>query len=137
MKIDPRRIPLPAPESTALQLTAARTAIAATVMAAPVLSTRFFGADAATAHRVEWLTRMTAVRDGALGVGGLLAARRGGAAAVPWIVGGAVSDAVDAVVIAQALRQGRVKGVVRAAIVPMGAAAAVVGAVTALRLRRR
>jgi hypothetical protein len=131
------RIPLPPPGPMALQLTAARTALASVIMAAPVVSARVFGTDTATAQRVVWLVRMAAVRDGALGVGGLAAARRGGSAAVPWLLGGAVSDAVDAVVLAQALKQGRVKGVGPAGIVPLGAVAAVAGVVTALRLRRR
>lgn len=120
----------------ALQLAAGRTLLASAIMAAPVLAARVLGTDTATAQRVVWLTRMTAVRDGALGVGGLAAVRRGGAHAVPWLVGGAVSDAVDALVLAQALKQGRIKGVAPAAIVPLGALAAVSGAVAAFRLRR-
>jgi hypothetical protein len=119
----------------ALQLTAGRTLIAGALFAAPVVSTRFLGADTATARRVVWLTRMTAIRDGAIGAGGLAAVRRG-ADPVPWLVAGAVSDAVDAVVLAQAWKQGRIKGPAPAAVVPLGALAAAAGAVAAVRLRR-
>lgn len=137
MKRDPSRLRLPSPESMALQLAAVRTVIAGAIMASPVQTVRALGADTATAQRVVWLTRMTAVRDGALGVGGVVATRRGGAAAaVPWLVGGAVSDAVDAVVMAQALRNGRIKGLGPRATVPMAVVAALAGGVTAFRLRR-
>lgn len=120
----------------AAQLAAGRTAFAAALMAAPVSSARLLGADTATAQRVVWLTRMLAVRDGALGVGGL-AALRGDGSSAPWLLAGAVSDAVDTVVIGQALRQGRLKGVAAAAVVPLAALAAISGGITALRLRRR
>ena len=134
MKVDPRRIPLPAPGPAALQLSVGRAALAAAIMAAPVSFLRVMGADSATAQRVTWLTRMTAVRDGALGVGGAWAVRRGGSVA-PWLLGGAAADAVDAVVVARALRQGRVKGTMPASVVPLAALTAVAGTVTALRTR--
>jgi hypothetical protein len=135
MNLQARRIPLPPPDSAALQLSAGRTAFAAAILAAPVPFLRLLGADSATARRVSWLTRMMAVRDGALGVGGALAVRRGGSA-TPWLLGGAVADAVDAAVIAGAVRQGRVKGVLPAAVVPLAALAAAAGAASALRCRR-
>lgn len=136
MNLDPRRIPLPAPDTTAFQISAARTALAVAIMAAPVTSLRLLGADGATAQRVTWLTRMTAVRDGALGVGGVWAARRG-APVAPWLIGGAVADVVDAVVTARAVQQGRVKGAIPTAVVPLAGLTAAVGAVTAWRSRRR
>jgi hypothetical protein len=80
---------------------------------------------------------MTAARDGALAVGGLAAVRRNDGSEGPWIVAGAMADAVDAVVIASAIKQGRVRGVVPTAMVPLAALAAAAGAVTAVRLRRR
>jgi hypothetical protein len=121
----------------ALQLAAGRTLFAAVIMAAPVPLLRILGADGATAQRVVWLTRMTAARDGALAVGGLAAVRRNDGSEGPWIVAGAMADAVDAVVIASAIKQGRVRGVVPTAMVPLAALAAAAGAVTAVRLRRR
>lgn len=137
MNIDPRRVELPDPQSVALQIAAGRTLIAASVLAAPVVSARVMGTDTATAQRVTWLVRMLGARDGALGAGGAWALRNGGpSAAMPWLLGGAVADAADAVVIAGALKQGRLKGVIPAAIVPLAAATAAVGVLTAVRLRR-
>jgi hypothetical protein len=136
MKPDPRRIRRPDAPALARQLAAGRVVMAAAALAAPVPAARILGTDTATAGRVTWLTRMMAVRDGAIGAGGL-AATRGSGSAAPWLLAGAVSDAVDAAVLAVALRQGRIKGVVPTAVVPMAAGIALASAVTALRLRRR
>jgi hypothetical protein len=130
-----RRVLLPAPEAMALQIAAGRALIAASILASPVRSARMLGADTATAQRVTWLTRMMGVRDAAIGVGGV-AATRSGTATTSWLLAGAVSDATDALVIAGALKRGRVKGIVPTAVVPFAAGAAALGAVTALRLRR-
>jgi hypothetical protein len=135
MKSDHRAVRLPDPDSMARQIAAGRAVIAAAILAAPVASARLMGTDTATAQRVVWLTRMMGVRDGALGVGGAVAARRGGAGA--WLLGGAVADTVDAIVVAGALRQGRLKGLVPTAVVPLAAATGALGFLTALRLRRR
>lgn len=135
MSSDRQQIRIPEADAMAVQLATGRTAAGAAILALPVLSARLLGADSATAKRVSWLTRMMAVRDAAIGVGGLAAAR-GTGSATPWIVAGAVSDAVDAIVLGQALRQGRVKGLTATAAVPLAAGAAAIGAVTALRLRR-
>src|SRR3954452_17939226 len=107
-----------APGVMARHVAAGRVATAAFCLAAPVPAARLLGVDTATASRVAWLTRMMAVRDGALGLGALLAQRRGRDVGL-WLLGGAVSDAVDAVVIAGALKQGRVKGIVPTAVVPI------------------
>jgi len=134
MSPESARFPLPDARSLALQIGAGRTAIAAGIMAAPVLTTRLLGTDTATAQRVTWLTRMLAVRDGAIGIGTAAAARSGGGAG--WMLAGAASDAVDAVVLAAAIRQGRVRGLVPTATVVLAAATAGAGFVTAARLRR-
>jgi hypothetical protein len=135
MKIQLPRPPVADPPALARQLSAARVVAAAVIMAAPVFSARLLGADTATAQRVSWLTRMMAVRDGAIGAGGLSAARRGDSVAT-WVMGGAVSDAVDAVVLAAALKQGRIRGVMPSAIVVGAAGAAALGVATAARVRR-
>jgi hypothetical protein len=137
MTSDVRRLSLPDPEALALQISAGRSAVAAVVLAAPVVSARVMGTDTATAQRVTWLVRMLGARDGALGVGGAVAIRRGGSDAIPWLMGGAVADAVDALVIAGAVKQGRLKGIFPAAIVPIAALTAAAGVVTAAGLRRR
>jgi hypothetical protein len=134
MRVDVRRLSRPEPQALAAQIAAGRLVFAAVIMAAPVFSARLLGADTATAQRVTWLTRMMAVRDGALGAGGVAAVRRGGAA--PWLLAGAVSDAADAVVIAVALEQGRLKGIVATLVVPAAAATAAAGVVTALQVAR-
>lgn len=112
-------------------LLSARAAIAVGLLAAPVAALRALGTDTATARRVTWLTRMLAVRDGAIAVGGLLARRRGSPA--PWLLAGAVSDAVDAAAFAAALRQGRLHGAVPIVLVPIAATSAAAGAASALR----
>ena len=126
---------IPDEGAVALQIAAGRTLIAASIMAAPVITGRVMGTDTATARRVTWLTRMMAIRDGAIGAGGVLAARRSGAAAAPWLLAGAASDLVDAVVVGKALRDGRIKGVLPRLVVPVAALTAVAGAATAVRLR--
>jgi hypothetical protein len=128
-------VKIPDEAALARQIPAGRTLIAASILAAPVMTGRAMGTDTATAQRVSWLTRMMGVRDAAIGVGGLLAARRGGAAATPWLIAGAASDLVDAVVLAKAVREGRIKGIVPTLTVPVAALTAVAGAATAVRLR--
>ena len=133
-----KRPAIPDPAVIATQIAAGRTLIAASILAAPVVSARALGTDTATAQRVSWLTRMTGIRDGAIGLGGVLAARNGRAsAAAPWLLAGAASDLVDTVVIAKALREGRIKGVLPTLTVPVAALTAVAGAVTAIRLRSK
>lgn len=127
------RLALPEPQVLARQFSIGRTLVAASMLAAPVPAARLMGLDSATARRVGWLSRMMAVRDGALGVGGLDALRRDGDAR-PWLLGGAVSDAVDAVVIGRALASGRLKGARPAAIALGAAGLAALGAVNAARL---
>jgi hypothetical protein len=136
MSSDRREIRTPEADALAVQLSAGRTGAGAVILALPVLSARLLGADSATAKRVSWLTRMMAVRDAAIGAGGLAAAR-GKSSAAPWLIAGAVADTVDAVVLTQARRQGRVKGLTAAAVVPIAAGSAAVGALTAFRLLRR
>ena len=135
MKLPMRDVELPDANAMARQIAAGRSVIAAAIMAAPVMTVRFAGTDTATARRVSWLTRMMAIRDGAIGVGGVLAARRGGNVA-PWLLAGAVSDAVDAVALAGALRGGQAKGIAARLTVPLAGGTAIVGALTAARLRR-
>jgi hypothetical protein len=121
------------PRALAARLAGGRVVMATGMLAAPELTVRLLGADTATARRVTWLARMLAVRDAAIGLGGVVALRREGDAR-PWLVAGAVSDAVDAVVIAAAVRQGRVGGAGPAALVPGAAAVAAAGLVAAARL---
>jgi hypothetical protein len=123
------------PVATAQALCLGRTAIAAQFLLAPAATTRLVGLDTGTARRVSWLTRMMAVRDGALGIGGLLAVRRGGDP-MPWVLGGAAADAVDAAVLAHALRTRRLRGATPMLATVGAAGVAALGAATAVRLTR-
>ena len=120
---------LPSARTVGLSVGAGRLAIGAIFLAAPVSSVRLLGLDTATAARVAWLARMTAVRDGVLGAGTVVSsARRDGAGA--WLLAGSVSDAVDAAVLVAALREGKIRGW-RAQAVTVGAVAAALAAAAA------
>lgn len=136
MNLTTRRVALPAAEQLATQLVAGRLVLAGAFLAAPVPALRAVGADTATAQRISWLTRMMAVRDGALAVGAAVAIRTDGDPR-PWLLGGAVSDAVDAAVFAGALKQGRLRGLAPTLVVPGGVLAAGLGLLTVARLRKR
>jgi hypothetical protein len=127
--------PLRRPAAAARALCVGRTLLAAGLLVAPVPATRLLGLDTGTARRVGWLTRMLAGRDAALAVGGLLAARRGGDPGA-WLLGGAAADAVDAVVLAQALRSGRLRGALPVIVTTGAAGAAAAGMATVAGLRR-
>ncbi|PZS15368.1 MAG: hypothetical protein DLM57_12890 [Pseudonocardiales bacterium] len=120
---------LPSARTIGLTVGAGRAAIGAIFLAAPVSSVRLLGLDTATATRVTWLARMTAARDGVLGAGTLVSsARREGAGG--WLLAGSVSDAVDAVVLVAALRDGKVRGR-RAQAITAGAIGAALAAAAA------
>jgi hypothetical protein len=114
---------------------ASRLAIGAAFLAAPVMSVRILGLDSATAARVAWLARMTAIRDGVVGAGTVVSSARADGAS-GWLLAGAVSDAVDAAVLISALREGRVGGWRARAIAGGAVAAAAVAAATAVQVRR-
>lgn len=126
---------LPEARSLALKLVAGRSVIGAVIMAAPVPAARMLGADTATAQRVTWLTRMLGVRDGAIGVGGVDAVRRG-TSATPWLLSGGVADAVDSLVLAGAVKQGRIRGVVPTVLALGAAGSATMHILAVVRLRR-
>lgn len=125
----------PSPTDAAALIGAGRIGLAALFFTAPVGGVRALGTDTATARRVSWMTRMMAARDGVLGLGTVLAARRG-ADPVPWVLAGAACDAVDAAAMAGALRQRRIRGLVPTASVPIAVLAAGAGFATAVGLRR-
>jgi hypothetical protein len=117
-------------------LGAGRLAIGSAFLAFPVESIRILGVDTASANRMTWLARMTAVRDAALGLGVLGAAmtRRG---RVPALILGALVDAADAVALAAAVHEQRVDRVRGYAAAGVGAAAAIAGFTGAASLLRR
>jgi hypothetical protein len=127
---------LPSARTIGLSVGAGRVAIGAVFLAAPVTSVRILGLDTATAARITWLARMTAVRDTVLGAGTVVTVvstgrRRGGAG---WLLAGSVSDAADAAVLAAALREGKIKGWRPQAIAIGAVGAALIAAAAAAEL---
>jgi hypothetical protein len=100
------------------------------MLARPELLPRLVGVDAATAARVAWLGRMLGAREVALGAGTLAALRRGpgsGPGAASWLLGSALSDAVDAAAFGGAVAHGHVRPVFGALVTATAAASAGVG----------
>jgi hypothetical protein len=104
------------------------------MLARPELLPRLVGVDAATAARVAWLGRMLGAREVALGAGTLAALRRGpgggpggGPGAASWLLGSALSDAVDAAAFGGAVARGHVRPVFGALVTATAAASAGVG----------
>lgn len=106
------------------RLTAAgRVAAGVGLLARPDLFPRMLGVDSGTAARMSWLGRMFGAREVALGAGLLLAGRAGGDPR-PWLLGAALSDAVDVVALGSAVRRGVVRAPAGLALAAIGASAA-------------
>ncbi|MDT4934000.1 MAG: peptide-methionine (R)-S-oxide reductase [Pseudonocardiales bacterium] len=126
---------LPSADSAGVALGALRLAVGGTFFAAPATSLRLMGMDTATAGRVTWLARMTAARDAAVGAGTLATVSRGRSGS-GWLLAGAFCDAVDAAVLAAALRARKAGGFGAVAMVGAAAASAGVGMWAAAATRR-
>lgn len=87
-----------------------RAALSAVVLVRPTAFPRALGFDEESARRYDWLLRMFAVRDAALGLGAAWVALRGGPLR-PWLVAQAAGDATDAIVFAAGARGGRLPAV--------------------------
>jgi hypothetical protein len=96
----------------------------------PELVPRMLGVDSVSARRMSWAVRMCAVRDAALGAGGLYAAVTSRDVR-PWLVAQAFSDAGDAVSAGLALRDRQVAASSGIMLSGMAAAAFVGGLVAA------
>lgn len=129
-------MPAIAAADLARQVALVRVALGAALLAAPVPAARSLGLDSGTARRTSWLLRMTAARDAVLGAGALTALSGGGDAA-RWLAAGAASDLADALVVADAMRAGRLGGVRGALVLAASAGGAAAGVVAAAGLRRR
>jgi hypothetical protein len=125
----------PSKRATAIAIGAGRTGLGVAFLLRPEQSTRLLGLDSISARRVSWLARMTAIRDIALGVGTTVSTVAGRDASL-WLLGGAVSDAVDALAIGEAVRSARLPATKAAPMVVLAAGAAVIGALTALDVHR-
>lgn len=111
--------------------------VGGTFLVCPETATRVFGIDSGTAKRITFLAQMMAARDIAIGAGTLASAlgRRGGSS---WLLAGAAADAADALVLARALRSGRVSGPIAAGTAAGAAVIAAIAGVAAISgLRRR
>ncbi len=128
------RLPVPSARTAAIAIGAGRVGLGSSFLVLPEQSTRILGLDAVTARRITWLARMTAIRDISLGVGTLTSALRR-RDCVPWLVGGAVSDLVDSLAIAEAVREKRLPILSAGPMVLLAAGAAAIGAVVAERIR--
>jgi hypothetical protein len=116
--------------SAAVLLAAGRVGAGVAMLARPRTLPASLGVDSATAARVSWITRMLGAREVALGAGTLLALRRGEPAresARDWILGCALSDAVDAAVFAGAVARGHARVVPGSAFALVAGASAVAG----------
>src|SRR5690242_13082435 len=91
------------PTRIGLALGATRVGVGVGFLLAPVTSTRVLGLDSATAKRITFLARMTAVRDLVVGAG-TLASRRQPRALRTWVLAGAIADLGDTLVISSAIR---------------------------------
>jgi hypothetical protein len=132
----PRRAGIPNARTAGIAIGLGRTAIGAVFFAAPITALRIVGADSATAARVTWLSRMTAARDGVLGVGTARSSASGRGAA-GWLIAGAVADAVDAAALTAAMRERRAGGAGGVAMIAAAAATSALGAWAALASLRR
>ncbi|MDT4937655.1 MAG: hypothetical protein QOG80_1326 [Pseudonocardiales bacterium] len=116
----------PSARTVGVLLGAGRAVLGSTFLVSPVFAVRILGLDSATAHRVTWLSRMTAGRDLALAAGALVAEARGRSGA-SWVAAGAAADAVDAAAILAAVRAGKLGGPRPVGMVGGAFAAAAVG----------
>jgi hypothetical protein len=122
--------------SAGLLIGAGRVGLGGAFLAFPDRSTKILGLDAATAGRVTWLARMTAIRDVALGAGTILSAA-GGRGAASWLLAGAACDAVDAGALATAVRQQRLPAVRAGVMAGLAGATSAAGVAVALRAREK
>ena len=109
-----------------------RVTLAAAVLARPEILARALGVDTVTARRLDWITRMFAVRDGLLGAGAGHAVLAGQPVR-PWLWAQVAADGTDAAVVAVAAYRRRVS-------VPAGlvvAVAAAAGTAAGLSAARR
>jgi hypothetical protein len=83
-------------------LSVARIGVGVFFAVRPTTSMRLLGVDSVTASRVDWLARMTAGRDIAIGLATLSAAARRRDLST-WLLAGAACDALDAAAIGDAL----------------------------------
>lgn len=108
-----------------------RVALSAGVLVRPTGLPRLLGVDEQGAARLDWVLRMFAARDAALGLGAAWAAVTGGPVR-SWLVAQAIGDATDAAVFALGARSGQLPRV-RATALAAFAGSGVAGGLALLR----
>ena len=101
-----------------------RTAVGVTMLTRPGLVPQLLGTPTDAHESMAWAVQMLGAREVALGVGALASRRESRL----WHAAGLLSDAVDAVAVASALRKGRVRATTGVGLVVIAAVAAVTGA---------
>jgi hypothetical protein len=110
---------------TPTRLGAARTGIGVVMVTRPALVPSAMGVDRTTAERMGWAVQMLGAREIALGMGAVVASRRGDRRAERlWLMAGLLSDAIDAVAVSQAVRSGRLPQLTGSAVAASSAGAA-------------
>lgn len=110
-----------------------RATVGPALIARPETLARLFGVDNITARRTEWLTRLVAGRETALGLGTLHAGLTGRSVR-PWLIAQALCDTTDAAALVRAARSRQVAAAPAVALAAF-AAAGVLGEVLASRER--
>lgn len=119
-------------------LSAARAGIGAVAFSVPVTGVRLLGVDEAAAVRMSWATRAFASRDLAVGLLGLVAARRGTRDALGTaLLMGTFCDLGDVVTFLLAAREGQLGPARGYALVAASGGAVVAGVAGAAALRGR
>ncbi|MHA3705182.1 hypothetical protein ACXR2U_23670 [Jatrophihabitans sp. YIM 134969] len=113
-----------------------RVALGVVFWRAPVVSVRVAGLDAVSAPSADWLARMTAGRDIAIGAGTAAAVLRSDTAPgerSAWFLAGAVADLGDTLSIGRGVREGRLARLAGLGASSGALVAALVGAAAAAR----
>lgn len=113
-----------------------RTLVGSALLARPATLARLLGVDSTTSRRTEWLTRMLAGRETALGLGSLHVALTGRPVR-PWLLAQALSDACDAAALVRAARSHRIGPAPAAALVTFATAGVLGEALTSLERQAR
>ena len=108
------------------RLALVRTGAGTVMLARPRMMPALLGVDSASSGRMAWVVQMLGAREVALGLGTWAALRTGDVRAQRvWIAAGALSDALDALVVGAAVARGRLStGPGAAVVLTAGAAAA-------------
>jgi hypothetical protein len=100
-----------------------RTAVGVSMLARPALIPTQLGVPVEAAEQMTWAMRMLGAREVALGLGAITARKERRL----WLAAGVLSDAVDALAVGAALKQGRVKKATGGGLTGVAVSATVIG----------